>query len=123
MATSSSVQLKPPDNFDFSKPDNWEKWRKRFEQYRVASGLKQEDEPRQVSTLLYCMGEEAESVLSSTGISDADREKYDAVKANFDAFFKVRRNLRKSEVQQESPTRGRVDRTIHHGPVYIGRKL
>ena len=80
------VQLKPRDNFDFSKPDNWEKWRKRFEQYRVAFGLKQEDEPRQVTTLLYSMGEEAESVLSSTGINDADREKYDAMKAKCDAF-------------------------------------
>ena len=46
-----------------------------------------------MSTLFYCMGEEAESVLSSTGISDADREKYDAVKAKFDAFFKIRRNV------------------------------
>ena len=33
-------------------------------------------------------------MLSSTGISDADREKYDARKAKFDAFFKVRRNER-----------------------------
>ena len=39
------------------------------------------------------MGEEAESVLSSTGISDADREKYDTVKAKFDTFFKIRRNV------------------------------
>ena len=71
---ATSVRLQPPENFDFSKPDNWQKWKKRFEQFRVASGLKGEDEPRQVSTLLYCMGEEAEPVLSSTNIKDADRE-------------------------------------------------
>ena len=55
---ATSVQLKPSENFDFSKPDNWEKWKKRFEEFRVAAGLKDENEPRQVSTLLYCMGEE-----------------------------------------------------------------
>ena len=90
---ATSVQLKPPENFDFSKPDNWGKWKKRFEQFRVAAGLQEENEPRQVSTLLYCMGEEAESVLSSTDITDADRKKYDAVMAKFDAFFQVRRNI------------------------------
>ena len=62
-------------------------------QFRVASGFKQENGPRQVSTLLYCMGEEADSVLSSTNISEADREKYESVMAKFDDFFKVRRNV------------------------------
>ena len=77
----TSLQLKPPDNFDFSKPDTWQKWKKQFEQFRVASGLKEESDPRQVSTLLYCMGEEAESVLSSTDIKD-DKVKYDPMIAN-----------------------------------------
>ena len=90
---ATSVQLKPPENFDFSKPDTWQKWKKRFEQFRVASGLKAENEPRQVSTLLYCMGEEAEPVLSSTNITEADREKYNSVVAKFDAFFQVRKNV------------------------------
>ena len=90
---ATGLQLKAPGKFDFSKPDNWLKWKNRFEQFRVASGLKQEDGPRQVSTLLYCMGEEADSVLSSTNISEADREKYDSVMAKFDDFFKVRRNV------------------------------
>ena len=45
------------------------------------------------STLLYCMGEEAEDVLTSTGISDEERKRYDAVMSKFDGFFKVRKNL------------------------------
>ena len=68
------------ENFDFSKPDNWEKWKKRFEQFRVATGLKDENEPRQVSTLLYG-GKIFVSVLCSRGITDADRKKCDAVMA------------------------------------------
>lgn len=59
----AGIRLNPPEQFDFSKPDEWPKWKKRFEQYRSASGLKTEEDPRQVDTLLYCMGEEADSVL------------------------------------------------------------
>ena len=44
-------------------------------------------------TLLYCMGEEAENILSSTGISDEDKKKYDKVVEKFDLYFAVRRNL------------------------------
>ena len=74
-----NIALKPPGQFDFSKPDEWPKWKKRFQQYRSASGLDAESEPRQVDTLLYCLGEEADSVLSSTNISSANRKKYDRV--------------------------------------------
>ena len=39
------------------------------------------------------MGEEADVVLLSTNISDADRKKYENVMLKFDEFFKVRRNV------------------------------
>ena len=60
---------------------------------RVASGLSKEDEERQASTLLYCLGEEADDVLTSTNISTEDRKKYKQVLAKFDAHFKVRKNI------------------------------
>ena len=88
----ATVRLQPPEQFDFKNPDGWNRWKRRFEQFRVASGLSQEDEKRQVSTLLYCMGEDAESVLTSTGISDTDKEKYKPVASKLDEFFKVRKN-------------------------------
>ena len=62
----AQIRLDPPTPFDFRNPDDWTRWKKRFEQYRAASGLDQEQPARQVSTLLYCLGEEAESILSST---------------------------------------------------------
>lgn len=43
-----------------------------------------------MSTLLYCLGDAAEDVLSSTGIT---AEEYDTVMAKFDAFFKVRADV------------------------------
>ena len=44
----------------------WSRWKSRFEQFRYASGLSDKDDARQISTLLYCLGEEAEDVLKST---------------------------------------------------------
>ena len=93
MAASNPVSLKPPENFDFSKPDLWSKWKKRFEQFASACGHDKEDDTRHISTLLYCLGEEADDVLSSTNISTEDRKKYDAVIAKFDECFQVRKNV------------------------------
>ena len=87
----SPIRLQPPEPFDFKQPDECTRWKRRFEQYRVASGLA-EGEARQVCTLLYCMGEEAGDVLTTTKIEEADRQKYDKVIDKFDGFFKVQRN-------------------------------
>ena len=88
----AGIRLQPPEPFDFKQPDEWTRWKRRFEQYRVASGLAEEGEARQVCTLLYCMGEEAGDVLTTTKIEEADRQKYDKVIDKFDGFFKVQRN-------------------------------
>ena len=89
----ASLRLQPPDPLDFRSPDGWVKWKRRFEQYRIASGLATENDDRHISTLLYCMGEEADAVLLSTNISDADRNNYENVILKFDELFKVRRNV------------------------------
>ena len=89
----ATLTLQPPAPFDFSKPDDWPKWIKRFEQYRVASGLSKDSETRQVSTLLYCLGDEAEDVLSSTNISEEDKANYSKVLEKLNGFFKVRKNV------------------------------
>ena len=42
---------------------------------------------------MYCIGEEADAVLTSTNITDDDRKKYDAVIGKFDTFFRVKKNM------------------------------
>lgn len=74
-------------------PEDWPHWKQRFEQFRVVSGLVDEGAKKQVSTLLYCLGEEAETVLASTNITDEQRKVYDRVISKFDSFFKVTRNV------------------------------
>jgi len=47
----------------------------------------------QVNTLLYCLEEEAESVLMSTNIKKEERKAYSKVIQKFDSFCKVCRNV------------------------------
>jgi hypothetical protein len=89
---AANIALKPPGRFNFKQPDDWPKWKRRFLQYLSATGLEGETDARKISTLLYCLGEEAEDVLTSTSITDAERAVYDTVVAKLDGFFKIRRN-------------------------------
>ena len=46
-----------------------------------------------IARSVLCTGEEADAVILTTTISDADRKKYENVMLKFDEFFKVRRNV------------------------------
>lgn len=85
----AQVCQQPPEPFNFKTPDDWLRWKQQFKQFRVASGLRDEDATRQVSMLLYCLGEEAEEVLSSTIITDEERNVFDTVIGKFAVFFKL----------------------------------
>ena len=77
-------QVQPPEAFNFSRP---EEWARRFKRFRKASGLAEKDEEAQVNTLVYSMGDEADDILHSFGLSTDDAKKYDVVKARFDGHF------------------------------------
>ena len=87
------MNLQPPTSFSFANSEEWPKWKRRFEQYRQAPGLAEKGEEHQVSTLLYCLGEDAEEVLDTTRISDEDRKKYQKAVDAFDKHFKVKKNM------------------------------
>ena len=52
-----------------------------------------EDQLRQISTLLYCLGETADDALTSTNISEEERQRYGPIMAKLDEFFMVQRNV------------------------------
>ena len=91
MATYT-VSLQPSAAFHFDCPDEWAKWKQRFEQFRQASRLSAQPKERQISTLLYTLGEDSEDVLSSTNITSEGRKKYLTVVEKLDKFFKIRKN-------------------------------
>ena len=90
---ASPVPISSPEKFDFKRPDEWLKWRRRFDQFLSASGLDKVEESGQISTLLYCLGEDAEDVVATTHISEEDRKKYGKVIEKLDDHFKVQRNV------------------------------
>ena len=89
----ATIQLQTPQPFDFTRPDDWSRWKCRFEQFRYASGLSQESSQRHVSTLLYFLGQDADDVLHSTNIAEDKRKDYQEVMAKFDPIFDVQRNI------------------------------
>ena len=71
--------IKPPEQFNFQKPEQWICWKKRFDQYRHASALADDSEKRLVNTLLYCLGQDSEEILEAQGITEEELTKYSTV--------------------------------------------
>ena len=92
-ATAATYQVSLPEQFNFSCPEEWLKWARRFERFRKASGLDAKDEEAQINTLVYSMGDEADDILRSFKLSVEDAKKCDTVKAKFDRHFIKRRNV------------------------------
>ena len=88
-----NIRLEPPIPFPFKVQDQWQWWRNRFDQYQLATGLSTESDERQISTLLYCMRENAKETLTSINITEVDCKVYTKVIETFDEFFKVRKNI------------------------------
>ena len=93
MTAMAMYQMSPPDRFNFAHPEEWSKWIRRFERFRVASGLDAKDDEAQVNTLVYSMGDDADDILRSFQLSADDCKKYDIVKSKFDRYFVKDRNV------------------------------
>ena len=71
-----AFQVTPPEKFNFTRPEEWPKWARRFERFRHASGLTEKDDETQVNTLLYAMGDKGDDILQSFQLAEADAKKY-----------------------------------------------
>ena len=89
----ASYQVSPLESFKFSKPEEWPKWIRRFERFRVASGLDTKSDEMQINTLIYSMGDEADDILGSFRLSEEEGKTFDVVRARFENFFVKKRNV------------------------------
>ena len=89
----ASFQFTCPENFDFKKPELWEKWFTRFQRFRSASGLHESDEEVQVNTLLYSMGSEDGDILTTLKLTDAKKKKWKDVTEALGKYFIPKRNV------------------------------
>ena len=88
----ANFQVPPPEKFSF-KPEDWIRWIRGFERFRKATGLDQKSGDNQVNTLVYSMGEEAEDIMISFGLTADDAKQYELVKNRFENHFIVKRNI------------------------------
>lgn len=93
MVSGAMYQVQPPEPFTFRRPNEWPKWIRHFERFRVAAGLAEKGEEAQVNTLLYSMGDDADDILRSFQLSTEDQKKYSVVKARFDKHFVKKHNV------------------------------
>jgi len=106
----ASFQIAPPEQFTFEQPEEWPKWIRRFERFREASGLSAKEDPQQINTLIYCMGDAADDILTSLSLTTDERKVYATVKTKLEAHFVKKRNVIferakfNSRVQQQGET-------------------
>ena len=89
----AEIHLQTPEPFNFRNRDDWSRWKRRFQQFREASSLAEAAASKQASTLLYCIGEDVESVLASTNATEEDHRDYARIFEKFNDFFQVRKNI------------------------------
>lgn len=92
-STETSYHVKPPEEFDFKEPLMWKPWINRFNMFRVATGLNSKPASQQINMLLYCMGKEADDLLTSLGVGEKDWETYEKIIEKFNSYFMTKKNI------------------------------
>ncbi|UYV72016.1 K02A2.6-like, partial [Cordylochernes scorpioides] len=88
------ARIQPPETFDFSTPNEWPKWRKRFERYLVVSGMKKKEEAYKIDLFMYLMGDRADDIFRTFKFEkEEEAKKIDSVLKAFDSHFCVRKNI------------------------------
>lgn len=88
------AKFPPPYNFDFTHPELWAEWKRRFHRYRKATKLDKEEEEVQVCTLLYSLGSEVEQIVKTfIYANDVDADKYEVVLGQLDCYFVPKVNV------------------------------
>ena len=88
----ASYQITAPEVFDF-KPETWPSWFRRFQRFRIASGLSQRNEEEQVNTFIYLMGDKADDIFNTFTLVATDKKKYKPVSEAFDKYFDQKCNV------------------------------
>ena len=90
---AATYQVSPPETFNFSHPEEWTRWIRRFEHFRKVLGLEEKPEEAQVKTLIYFMGDEADEILHSFSMAEEDKKRFGLVRAKLESHFVKRRNI------------------------------
>ena len=115
----AAYQVSPPEQFDFSRPNDWPKWVHRFERFRCASGLTDKAETVQVHTLIYSMGDAADDILKSFNLTEEEQKTYTTVKEKFDNYLLKSAMLSTNERDLTNDVRRREKHSMILSPPYM----
>ncbi|UYV75493.1 hypothetical protein LAZ67_13000401 [Cordylochernes scorpioides] len=75
-------------------PNEWPKWRKRFERYLVVSGMKKKEEAYKIDLLMYLIGDRADDIFRTFRFEkEEEATKFDSVLKAFDSHFCEGKNI------------------------------
>ena len=69
----TSYQVAPPKLFTFSRPKEWMRWNRQFKLSNKRPVSKEKDDEVQLN--MYSMGDDADDILQSFGLSKPDSKK------------------------------------------------
>ena len=77
---AQSFQVAPPEPFSFKKPDEWPKWIRRFERFRLAFAIDEKEKVTQINALIFAMGYEADDIMTGFGLTGEEKRDYNVGK-------------------------------------------
>lgn len=86
-----SANVQAPTEFNFSQPQQWPQWKKRFDRYMSVSGFCKKLDKEKIDMLIYLMGNEAEEILLQQNLSG--NETYTDILDKFEKYFIPQRNI------------------------------
>ena len=82
------ARFQPPNGFDFSRPELWPDWKQRWRRFHSATQLGERPNGVQISSLIYAMGQEAETIYDNFLYDEGeDPENHNTVLRKFDDHF------------------------------------
>ena len=88
----TSANIRMPTEFDFTKPETWQTWLRRFDRYISVANISSKSEKEKIDLLCYVMGEKSEDFLNQIMPTTADTTTLQTVKDKFSAYFKPKKN-------------------------------
>ena len=82
------LHFKQQDEFNFTQPAEWPTWSRRFQRFSLAEKLHKEDGDIQVSSLLYAMGQESETIMRTFALPEVEQKNFDTVMSKLDCYFR-----------------------------------
>ena len=88
----TTYQVTTPSKFSF-KSSEWTRWIRPFERFRIATELDKKVEAKQVNALIYTLGDVADDIITSFGLSELEMKGYETVRNKFENHFVAKRNV------------------------------